>query len=128
TVRAAEYMMKLANHRRIALFSPKMRSKVGSIVARSSSVSFTSKTINGRTAMSLASRLLNRPYGATLSWPASRPSAQRLYPARDRAPDFVRRIFLDEMHPLDRHLGLRREASGVLEKLVAGEDSAGLGL
>src|ERR1700739_1924826 len=44
-------MMKLANHRRMALFSPKMRSKGGSIVSRSSSVSFTSKTINGRAAM-----------------------------------------------------------------------------
>src|SRR5215813_8401032 len=44
--------MKLANHRRIALLSPKMRWKVGSIVSRSSSVSLTSKTISGRAAMS----------------------------------------------------------------------------
>src|ERR1700733_15224321 len=35
----------------MALFSPKMRSKVGSMVSRSSSVSLTSKTIRGRTAM-----------------------------------------------------------------------------
>src|SRR5215813_8618908 len=42
----------LANHKRMALLSPKMRWKVGSIVSRSRSVSFTSKTINGRAAMS----------------------------------------------------------------------------
>jgi hypothetical protein len=47
---AAEYMMKMANHRRMALFSPKMRWKVGSIVARSRSVSLTSKTIKRRAA------------------------------------------------------------------------------
>src|SRR5262249_5636461 len=42
----------LANHKRMALLSPKMRWKIGSIVPRSRSVSFTSKTINGRAAMS----------------------------------------------------------------------------
>src|SRR5882757_7526460 len=41
-------MMKLANHKRMALFSPKIRSKVGSIVSRSRSVSLTSKTIRGK--------------------------------------------------------------------------------
>src|SRR6516162_2402643 len=40
-------MMRLANQSRMALFSPKMRSNVGSMVSRSSSVSFTSKTIRG---------------------------------------------------------------------------------
>src|SRR4029077_10801576 len=48
-------MMKLANHKRIALFSPKTRWKVGSIVSRSRSVSLTSKTISGRPAMLLDS-------------------------------------------------------------------------
>src|SRR5262245_30029544 len=45
-------MMRLANHRRMALFSPKIRSKVGSIVCRSRSVSLTSKTIRGSSAIS----------------------------------------------------------------------------
>src|SRR5262249_34507979 len=51
----------------------------------------------------------------TFSWPCMATSAQRPHPASDGPPDLVRRIFLDEMHPLDRHLGLRREASGVLK-------------
>jgi hypothetical protein len=55
-------------------------------------------------------------------------SAQRLHPAGNGPPDFVRRIFLDEMDSLDRHLGLGRQAAGVFENLAAGEDSAGLGL
>src|SRR3984885_8169909 len=43
--------MRLANQSRIAFLSWKMRAKVGSIVSRSSSVSFTSKTIRGSLAM-----------------------------------------------------------------------------
>jgi hypothetical protein len=52
---AAEYRMRLASHRRIALFSPKMRWKVGSIVSRSRSVSLTSKTLTGKAALLLGS-------------------------------------------------------------------------
>src|SRR6516225_7572730 len=55
-------------------------------------------------------------------------STQRLDPTGNGPPDFVRRIFLDEMDSLDRHLGLGRQAAGVFENLAAGEDSAGLGL
>src|SRR5580704_3712919 len=44
-------MMKLANQSRMSRLSPKMRSKVGSIVRRSRRVSLTSKTINGRSDM-----------------------------------------------------------------------------
>src|ERR1700733_11270158 len=43
--------MRLANQSRIAFLSLKMRAKVGSIVSRSSSVSFTSKTIRGSLVM-----------------------------------------------------------------------------
>src|ERR1700733_7568309 len=50
--------MRLANQSRIALLSLKMRAKVGSIVSRSSSVSFTSKTIRGSLAMGQVSFLL----------------------------------------------------------------------
>src|SRR5277367_1223001 len=50
--------MRLANHRRMASLSPKMRWKVGSIVSRSRSVSLTSKTIRGKAAISLDSFLL----------------------------------------------------------------------
>jgi hypothetical protein len=35
------------------------------------------------------------------------PSAQRSLPAGDGTPDLVRRIFLEEMDPRDRYLGLR---------------------
>ena len=48
-------------------------------------------------------------------------------PHRDGPPDLVRRIFLDEMEPRDRHLGLRWEAAGQVENRAVGEDSAGLG-
>src|SRR6516162_7624241 len=50
------------------------------------------------------------------------------HPPDDGLSDVVRRIFLNEMGPLDCHLSLRRQASGVFENLAAGEDSAGLGL
>src|SRR5580704_14663999 len=57
-----------------------------------------------------------------LSFPvsASPRSTQRLHPAGNGPPDFVRRIFLDEMDPLDCHFGLRRKASGLFENLAAG--------
>src|ERR1700733_8353977 len=55
-------MMKLANHRRMALLSPKMRSKVGSIVSRSRSVSLTSKTIRGRAAALVLDPSFHRTY------------------------------------------------------------------
>src|SRR4029077_16156755 len=45
--------MRSANHKRIALFSPKMRWNVGSIVLRSRSVSLTSNTISGEAAILL---------------------------------------------------------------------------
>jgi hypothetical protein len=35
-------------------------------------------------------------------------SAQGPHPLSDRLSDLVRRIFLNEMHTLDRNLGLRR--------------------
>ena len=37
-------------------------------------------------------------------------------------------VFLDEMDPLDRHLGLRRKAPSLFEDFAAGEDSARLRL
>ncbi|MGA9599907.1 MAG: hypothetical protein WBS22_06585 [Methylocystis sp.] len=43
--------MRFANNSRMAALSPKMRSKVGAIVARSRGVSLTSKTMNGRSDM-----------------------------------------------------------------------------
>src|SRR5262249_33376178 len=55
-------------------------------------------------------------------------SAQRLHPGRDGTADLVRRIFLDEMNSLDRHFGLRRQASCEFKNLAVREDSTGLGL
>src|SRR6516225_7435268 len=55
-------------------------------------------------------------------------SAQRLHPGCDGTADLVRRIFLDEMNSLDRHFGLRWQASGKFKNLPVREDSAGLGL
>src|SRR5262249_28019026 len=54
-------------------------------------------------------------------------SAQRPHPAGDGPPDFVRRIFLDEMKPRDRHLGLRWQPAGELEIRAAGDEQTGLG-
>src|SRR5258705_153832 len=69
--------MKLANHRRIASLSPKIRAKVGPIVSRSSSVSLTSKTIRGRSAMVLDSLLSGPLSPPAPSLPALEPAAMR---------------------------------------------------
>src|SRR5262249_20370360 len=50
------------------------------------------------------------------------------HPPDDGLSDLIRRIFLNEMDPLDCHLSLRRQASRVFENLAVGEDSAGLSL
>src|SRR6516225_5819202 len=55
-------------------------------------------------------------------------SAQRLHPGCDGTADLVRRIFLHEMDSLDRHFGLRWQASGVFKNLAVREDSTRLGL
>src|SRR5262249_28795509 len=67
-------------------------------------------------------------YDATPSWPCMTPSAQRAHPAGDGPPDLVRRIFLKEMEPRDRHLGLRRQAAGEVEVRAVGDEQTGLGL
>jgi hypothetical protein len=59
TVRAEEYIMRLANQKRMAPLSRKIRSNVGSMVVRSSSVSLTSKTIRGSAAICLDSDLFH---------------------------------------------------------------------
>src|SRR3984957_19211070 len=70
--------MRLANHRRMALLSPEMRSKVGSMVSRSSSVSLTSETIRGRAVMLVDSFLAGRGLGSlSLSVPVLEPDAAR---------------------------------------------------
>src|SRR5215469_4543508 len=61
TVKAAEYKIRFENHNRIADLSPKMRSKVGAIVSRLSSVSLTSKTIRGSSDIRQTSVVLRRP-------------------------------------------------------------------
>src|SRR5215469_11003770 len=60
--------------------------------------------------------------------PAGTPSAQRPHPAGDGSPDLIRRIFLEEMEPRDRHLGLRWPPAGEVEIRAAGEEQTGLGL
>src|SRR5262245_65939768 len=55
-------------------------------------------------------------------------SAQRLHPPGDGLPDLVRRIFLQEMEPRDRHLGLRWQTAREFEIRAAGEEQTGLGL
>src|ERR1700754_4699615 len=50
------------------------------------------------------------------------------HPAGDGPADLVRRIFLDEMEPRDRHLGLRREAARQVENRAVGENPTWLGL
>src|SRR5215510_12772684 len=62
------------------------------------------------------------------SWPAWPPSAQRPHPSGDGPPDLVRRIFLEEMDPRDRHLGLRWQPAGEVEIRAAGDEQTGLGL
>src|SRR5258706_6798543 len=54
--------------------------------------------------------------------------AARIHPAGYGPPDLVRRIFLEEMDPRDRHLGLRWPPAGEVENRAAGEDPTGLGL
>src|SRR5262249_12134041 len=56
------------------------------------------------------------------------PSAQRFHPAGDGSPYLVRRIFLEEMEPRDRHLGLRWQRAGEVEIRAAGDEQTGLGL
>src|SRR5580658_5152462 len=53
--------MRLANHNRMVPLSRKIRSNVGSMVVRSSSVSLTSKTIRGRAAICLHSEYWKPP-------------------------------------------------------------------
>src|SRR6516162_3030300 len=53
---------------------------------------------------------------------------QPLHPAGDGPPDLIWRIFLDEMDPRDRHLGLRWPGAGGIEICAAGEERTGLGL
>src|SRR5258708_11978448 len=70
----------------------------------------------------------SQPYDATPSWPCMAPSAQRPHPAGDGPPDLVRRIFLEEMDPRDRHLGLRWPPADEVEIRAAGEARTGLAL
>ena len=51
SVSASEWVIRLANHSRIAAGSPKILSKTGRIESRSSRVSLTSKTMTGRSDM-----------------------------------------------------------------------------
>ena len=90
--------MRFANHSRIADSSSKMRSNVGAIVSRSSSVSFTSKTIRGRSDMGADLRF----GGARSRWAAATVrSAGLLSPSRfqgrwpgDAAPS--RRVLIQQ--------------------------------
>src|SRR5262252_3415857 len=59
------------------------------------------------------------------AWPSS---AQRPHPPGDGLPDLVRRIFLEEMEPRDRHLGLRWQTAGKVEIRTAGHEQTRLGL
>src|SRR4029453_7424285 len=66
--------------------------------------------------------------GARPCPPAHPLSAQLFYPAGDGPSDLVRRIFLEEMEPRDRHLGLRWQPAGEVEIRAAGDEQTGLGL
>src|SRR5215813_7309294 len=59
------------------------------------------------------------------AWPRS---GQRPHPGGDGLPDLVWRIFLEEMDPRDRHLGLRWPPADEVEIRAAGEDRTRLGL
>src|SRR5215469_5266472 len=56
------------------------------------------------------------------------PVSQRPHPVGDGPPDLVRRVFLDEMHTLYRHLGLRWPRADRVEIRAAPEERTGLGL
>ena len=49
------------------------------------------------------------------------------HPGSDGPPDLVRQIFLDEMDPFDRYLGLRSPRPGGVEIRAAAEERTGLG-
>ena len=55
-------------------------------------------------------------------------SVQRRQPSDDGPPDLVRRIFLNEMYPRDRHLGLRWPRADGVEIRAAAEERTRLGL
>src|SRR5260370_15746310 len=80
------------------------------------------------TALHPTPRSPSQPYDATPSWPCMAPSAQRPHPAGDGPPDLVRRIFLEEMDPRDRHLGLRWPPADEVEIRAAGEARTRLAL
>jgi hypothetical protein len=48
------------------------------------------------------------------------------HPAGDGPPDLVGRIFLEEMNPRDRHLGLRWQPAGEVEIRAAADEQTGL--
>jgi hypothetical protein len=65
-------------------------------------------SLNASTALGLAARvrLIRRGNSYLVVYGFKAPSAQRPHPVGDGPPDLVRRIFLEEMDPRDRHLGL----------------------
>src|SRR5216683_4997747 len=67
-------------------------------------------------------------YDATPSWPCMAPSAQRPRPVGDGPPDFVRRIFLNEMDPRHHLLGQSRPPADEVDQRIIGEDRTWLSL
>src|SRR5215472_11859617 len=68
------------------------------------------------------------PFYLGLLGPLSGSFSESPTPASDSAPDLVRRIFLEEMEPRDRHLGLLRQPAGKVEIRAAGEEQTGISL
>src|SRR5262249_15390970 len=64
----------------------------------------------------------------TRSWPCMARSAQRPHPTGDGPPDFVRRIFLNEMDPRHRLLGQRWPPADEVDQPIIGEDRTWLSL
>src|SRR5262245_48142403 len=55
-------------------------------------------------------------------------SREALHPAGNGPPDFIWRIFLEEMDPRDRNLGLRGPRTDGVEIRAAGQERTGFGL
>src|SRR5215469_955392 len=105
---------------------------------RSSTTLDTGASVNPRTAR----RLVTASYTSIIAYlppaiampvmkhrgPEGPPSAQRPHPASDGPPDLVRRIFLNEMYPRDRDLGLRWPRADRVEIRAAAEERTGFRL